>query len=379
MAIEGPLRELALTDVMQLLHLSRKTGTLSVSSDATARPGLLYFDQGSVVGARSPGDSSQLGRLLVMAGKATMGQVEAAMELQRRVPGQRLGKLLVETQSVAATEVEKQLRFQVEETVFELVRWRDGYFRFEETPPFDPGSILIRLPTESLLMEALRRTDEWAELASGEPDALLVPVLVEHEPNASVILSLQPREWQVLSAVNGAHSLRDIARELGRGEFDVAKAVYSLASGGVIELRTRPVTAQVTRQGERTLASEMALVEEDLRAGRLDLARRRVDELSARHPRTGSVSLLRGRVQARTAEWEEAVRSLEAAVRQDPLLGSAYYHLGLAAARIGNFERAHESLTTYTRLPDAARAEAATAVRAANLVAELRSILEEER
>jgi hypothetical protein len=218
MAIEGPLRELALTDVMQLLHLSRKTGTLSVSSDAAARPGLVFFDQGSVVGARSAADASRLGRLLIMGGKATERQVDAALDLQRRTPGQRLGMFLVETQGIAASEVQRQLRFQVEETVFELVRWRDGYFRFEDTAPLDPGPILVRLATESLLMEALRRTDEWAELASGEPDASLVPVLVDQVPDASAVLSLQPREWQVLAAVNGAHTLRDIARKLGRGE-----------------------------------------------------------------------------------------------------------------------------------------------------------------
>lgn len=379
MAIEGPLRELALTDVIQLLHLSRKTGTLSVTSESSARPGLVYFTQGSIVGARSPGDSSRLGRLLIMAGKATAGQIDAALESQRRAPGMRLGMLLVQTQGIAAIDVQRQLRFQVEETVFELVRWRDGYFRFEETQPFDPGPILVKLPTESLLMEALRRSDEWAELASGEPDASLVPMLVEHEPDASSVLSLQPREWQVLSAVNGGHSLRDIARELGRGEFDVAKAVYSLVAGGVIELRTRPVAAHAARQTEHSVATDLALVEEDLRADRLDQAWKRVEELSARHPRSGPVSLVRGRVEARGSRWGEAVRSLEAAVQQDPLLGNAYYHLGLAAARVGDFARARESLSTYARLPDATPAQAATAMRAATLIAELSSILEEDR
>ena len=53
MAIEGPLRELALTDVFQLLDLSRKTGTLSITPEGGAhRPALVRFDRGAVV-ARS--------------------------------------------------------------------------------------------------------------------------------------------------------------------------------------------------------------------------------------------------------------------------------------------------------------------------------------
>ena len=66
MAIEGPLRELSLTDVIQLLHLSRKTGTLAITADGARRPGLIHFEQGSVVGARPAGEGSPLGRLLVM-------------------------------------------------------------------------------------------------------------------------------------------------------------------------------------------------------------------------------------------------------------------------------------------------------------------------
>ena len=51
----------------------------------------------------------------------------------------------------------------------------------------------------------------------------------------------------------------------------------------------------------------------------------------------------------------------------------------LVAGRVGDFARAQETLTTFARLPDAPPAEAATALRAAGLMAELSSILEEKR
>ena len=219
----------------------------------------------------------------------------AALEQQRRRPAARIGALLVEGQGIAPAEVQRQLRFQVEETVFDLVRWRDGYFRFEETPPLDAGSIGIRVPSESLLMESMRRADEWMEMASGEADASLVPVLVERDLDPSGVLSLNPAAWQVLAAVDGAHTLREIAREIGRGEFDVAKAVFSLASDGVIELRTRPSASSGARQAQRSLEEEVALVEGELRAGRSDAALRRIDALAGSHPGSGAISLLRGR------------------------------------------------------------------------------------
>lgn len=379
MAIEGPLRELALTDVIQLLHLSRKTGTLSVGADRAPRPGLIHFDQGAVVGARPAGEGSRLGHLLVMAGRATEGQVDAALELQRRVPVRRIGVLLAETQGVPAVEVQRQLRFQIEEAVFDLVRWRDGYFRFEESTPPASEPIAVRVAAESLLMESMRRTDEWMEMASGEPDASLVPVLVERQADPGAILSLQPGEWQVLAAVDGERTLREIAREIGRGEFEVAKAVYGLASGGVVELRTRGAQGDGPVPAAPGVEEGRAAVEAALVAGRLDEANARVDALARAHPQAAEVDLLRGRVLERAGRGGEAVEAYARAVARDPLLGAGYYHLGLAAARSGDLERAQECLATFARLPESDPGEMAVARRISALSAELRRILEETR
>ena len=51
MAIEGPLRELGIHDVFQLLDLSRKTGVLRVSSELREDEGVVLFDNGRVVQA----------------------------------------------------------------------------------------------------------------------------------------------------------------------------------------------------------------------------------------------------------------------------------------------------------------------------------------
>ena len=46
MAIEGPLKELGIHDVFQLLDLSRKTGVLTVTSKLRHNQGTVYFDNG---------------------------------------------------------------------------------------------------------------------------------------------------------------------------------------------------------------------------------------------------------------------------------------------------------------------------------------------
>ena len=71
MAIEGPLRELALSDVFQLLDLSRKTGVLTITHESRHRPAVVRFDRGAVTGAELGEAQERIGHLLLRAGKVT--------------------------------------------------------------------------------------------------------------------------------------------------------------------------------------------------------------------------------------------------------------------------------------------------------------------
>jgi tetratricopeptide (TPR) repeat protein len=376
MPIEGALRELDLTDLLQLVHLSRKTGTLTVRGGRPGASARLEFERGAVVGARAAGDAPRLGQLLVTAGKATKAQVDRALAEQEARPGRRLGALLLEGEGVARAEIERQLRFQVEETVFDLVRWNEGDFRFEETPIADPGPVSLRISTEGLLLDALRRMDEWSALASAPLDTELVPALVEAERDPGSVLALQPAEWEVLAAVDGERSLRAVGHLLGRAEFDVARAVFSLVSAGVVELRHR--RGHDAAGGPTLHRRPEAAVEAALREGRVDEAERALEPLLRADPERGELHALHGEIAARRGEWGRARESLERAISLDPLLGSAYYSLGMAALRTGDVVRAREALGTYLRLPEPDTRRRERAGRAAALAAELQKLLEEE-
>jgi hypothetical protein len=71
MAIEGPLRELGVHDVFQLLDLTRKTGALRVRSALRDNDGVVHFRNGRVVGASMRDETHRLGRMLVQAARIT--------------------------------------------------------------------------------------------------------------------------------------------------------------------------------------------------------------------------------------------------------------------------------------------------------------------
>lgn len=201
MAIEGPLRELGIHDVFQLLDLSRKTGVLTVTSQLRDDEGVVFFHDGHVIQASI-----------------------------RSKPG-------LDSSMQSSREVQRRIRHQIESTVFELMSWREGFFSFEERQVVDiPTDNGVKVSTEALLMEGARRIDEWSRIADKVPSLAVVPALApisEHESQ----LELLPHEWEVLTMIDGERDLRAISSGLGRSEFEVAKIAYGLVTTGIIEIR----------------------------------------------------------------------------------------------------------------------------------------------
>ncbi len=213
MAIEGPLRELGIHDVFQLLDLSRKTGTLRVRSELREDEGLVAFDNGRVVRA-------SIRSKPVSAADGANG--------------------LVAIGAITQKEMDRQLRLQIESVVFELMSWSEGFFSFEERPRDRAASeARITVSTESLLMEGARRIDEWSRIVDVVPSLDVVPELAPVDPEREgASLDLLPHEWQVLTMIDAVRDLRGIAAALARDEFEIARIAYGLTTTGIIVLQS---------------------------------------------------------------------------------------------------------------------------------------------
>jgi hypothetical protein len=255
MPIEGPLRELGIHDVFQLLDLSRKTGALRVTSELRHNEGKIYFDNGVVVSAEIRSNPHPLGALLLRTGKITEADLERARDMQQRQGDKRrLGEILVALGVITSREVERQIRFQIEEVVFEVMSWNEGYFSFaEESESKVPTEVTVRIPVEALLMEGARRIDEWSRIENRIPHVGVVPSLAPPPQGGGGELDLLPPEWEVLALIDGQRSVRGLATELGRSDFEVAKTLFGLESAGVIVL----VDPGTVRHGRPSSASDL--------------------------------------------------------------------------------------------------------------------------
>jgi hypothetical protein len=379
MAIEGPLRELGIHDVFQLLDLSRKTGRLRVTSLLRDNEGTVYFDSGRVVAALIRSNPHPLGTLLMKAGKVAEGDLARARAMQAGDPQpRRLGEILVSIGALTTKELERQVRLQVEAVIFELMSWREGHFSFSEGQLGEiPADALTSISTESLLMEGARRIDEWARIAHKIPHLDMVPSLAPIDETHPSLLDLLPNEWEVLSLIDGRADLRTIATALGTSDFDVARIAYGLLSTGVIELRERPrhATAEpLERPDEGTLAA----ARQALRERRLPDALRLATTAVAEGPKSLEARLLLARVLLAERRDAEAEDELRRAQELDPSSALPLLERGRFAARRGALRDAVDVWQRYLATHPAEANGAGARVReAAELAARLDKALEE--
>jgi hypothetical protein len=359
MAIEGPLRELGIHDVFQLLDLSRKTGVLRVTSDLRHNAGTVYFDAGTIVFAEIRSNPHPLGALLLRTGKIAEADLERARDMQtRQGDPRRLGQILVAIGAISPRELERQMRFQIEEVVFEMMSWHEGFFSFGEEPVTVPADA-VRIRTEALLMEGARRIDEWSRIEKRVPHLGVVPQLAPPLEGDAGELDLLPAEWELLALIEGTQDVRTLATELGRSDFDVAKTLFGLESAGVVVLvdqgpakRERATTT--AEVAELVARAEDALVRKDL--GR---ARAEAEQAVALHPQDATVRLLLGRIQLAAARPGDAADELRRALHLDPLLVPAHRMLGYALVASGRFAEAVQQWDQWERLASHSDAETA--------------------
>ena len=318
MALEGPLKDLHIHDVFQLLDLGRKSGVLRVTSELRQTAATVCFERGGVVAASLGSDPQPIGARLVRVSKITAEQLHRGRAMQSGGDTRRLGDILVSMGAITRRELERQVKAQIEEAVFDLLGWTEGYFRFEEGAPCQAAvEAPVRSPTEALLMEGARRLDEWSRIGSKVSHLGLVPRLPDQNGAAAAPLDLIPFEWEVLAAVDGQRDLHALAEVLGRSEFEVARTVYGLTAAGVVVLGDPAHPGQEPEPG-RDLAALLVPAREALAQGAYEIAAGALEELLRRDPLMPEARRLLGVCQAATGQFSRALETWHAWSRLGP-------------------------------------------------------------
>ncbi len=262
MALKGSLKDFSIPDLFQLLNFGKKNGTLNLTR-GQAR-GYICFRNGEVFFATTNWKRQSLGLKLLNAGIITKAQLEEALQLQKTTArGQRLGQLLIRLGYLTKEQLEVFVEEQIQDAVFEMLRWTDGEFDFQPGVVFPEEDIGLSISTEELIMEGSRRLDEWNRIEKKIPNLDVVFKMTSMQGREAAQISLTPEEWMVLTHIDGEKTVRQIVELTGMSTLHTCKILYGLIGSGLLENVTpREAEREADRRLEQ-LAKELERVESD--------------------------------------------------------------------------------------------------------------------
>jgi DNA-binding PadR family transcriptional regulator len=122
---------------------------------------------------------------------------------------------------------------QVLEGLYDLFRWQEGHFTFDQELGCEEWCIPLEISAEDLILGGCRWVDNWTIIQRLVPSA---DAIFEMGPASQRIdeLSLTSAEKQMVAAVNGVKDVATIARDLGLTVFEASRGFYCLAAVGVV-------------------------------------------------------------------------------------------------------------------------------------------------
>ncbi len=244
MPIEGDLKSLNLSSVLQLIAQENLTGVLKLKRRNEIVD--IGFSKGQITGAfYEKGDKSErMEKYLLRSGIIGKNVYELVEEIYQETK-RPIMNIILEDKYVTMAQVENMIKFKIQEVIDEIFTWDNGAFKFEQHSIIYPKSMIkIRLNTEGLILEAARRSDEWAKISKSIASGDIVFKKVERPE-----LKLKPsdEEERVLSLLNGHRSVDDLIELSGLGKFRTYSYFYRLLSTGQIEMsyaKPRPKKAR---------------------------------------------------------------------------------------------------------------------------------------
>lgn len=239
--LAGDASGFPIADLIAFLSQARWTGLVRVNAPNGERT--LSLQEGEVRAATSDDPADRLGEVMVRLGYSSREAIEKLLEEH---PPSRIGRVLVEAGALQAHDLWKCISQQVSEIFHAIVLAREGAFALIDQPLDDKSTSTVRLSTQSLLMDSIRKIDELAHFRKRIPHGRLYAARQRGSDGR-----LEAEEAKVLAEVNGQRNLLELAQAVKLSEFDITKIAFRLLEGGYVTLSERPWTQGTEAPAER--------------------------------------------------------------------------------------------------------------------------------
>ncbi|MFZ2096060.1 MAG: DUF4388 domain-containing protein [Anaerolineales bacterium] len=234
MALKGNLRDFSITQLLNLVNVARKTGTLVI--ERPQEQVFISFKEGKLSYARDGSGDAGLTMVLYRSKKLSAAQVRAINDRSGGMSDKELGLMLINSNYMSQQEILSSLQTYYLSLLNRIFTWGEGLFRFdtELLPPKD--KITVRISLENIIIEGTRRMREWEQL-QGEIPSLEMALKFSQRPGLNLRnLNLSVDEWKVISFINPKNTIRQIAKATNKNDLEIRRIVFSFIQAGIVEM-----------------------------------------------------------------------------------------------------------------------------------------------
>lgn len=266
MPLQGNLRDFSTTNLLNLINLAKKTGTLRIfegivtgEKDANQQdkmaPGAerarVAFREGKLVFAATGEQDGNLVSVLNKAGKLNDEQARIIRERAKNTSDKALALLLINANYVTQRDIVSSIQQNTLDIVYDLLTWSLAPFRFEDNSLPGSDRILVPIDLENVIIEGSRRIKEIEQLNSHLPNLDMALKFPQNPKEKFAGISLSVEEWRVVSFVNPKNTIRQIAKANNMSDIEIRRIVYGLEQAGLVELVKPPGMEQEVASSAR--------------------------------------------------------------------------------------------------------------------------------
>lgn len=231
MPLVGTFSTMPLSDLLQWLGESGKTGTLRVERDRATKS--VRVRDGLVVGCSSDDPPQRLGQFLLSRKRITEEQLRQALTIKEET-SRFLGQTLVEMGALTSHELRAELTAKAEEIIYSLFDWSNAVFRFEETVDERVDAFPVKLRIDDILLRGLQRVDEMGHIRSVLHDPGIVLRYTSKPPGPEIFGDETARS--MYASIDGERTLADVLLHVHGTEYQVKSFLFELHERGYVEI-----------------------------------------------------------------------------------------------------------------------------------------------
>jgi hypothetical protein len=232
MEMEGSIQEFSVPEILQFLSLHEADGVLKLKSGREEVD--FGFKRGKITDALHKGEklfhsiSEYIQRTGLIAPDTFKKFNERSKEL-----GLNLMEIIEKGEVLSKKEVEKIIAFKIQETTCEVLTWNIGRYSFQAGKKlYEHSSFSVELEPNTLVMEGIRRIDEWPLIEKVLPDE---DIILRKLEKPEIDVEIGEDEEVILEKVKDDITLHELVGISGIGKFRTYNSVYKLTEIGLLE------------------------------------------------------------------------------------------------------------------------------------------------